>query len=81
MQIGWFKSGFDRLIPWKERMFADIRASAAWRTGRIVRVDVKRSLNRVWIGLLPERRRVGAFLAAMRANVRAFLDELHRALG
>ncbi len=55
MRIGWFKTAHDRFEPWKERMYAEIRASAAWRQGRIVRVDVKRALNRGWIGLKPQR--------------------------
>jgi hypothetical protein len=53
MQIGWFKAAYDRFMPWKERMFAAIRASAAWRTGRAVRVAVKRWINRMWIARTP----------------------------
>ena len=55
MSISWFKSAHDRFMPWKERMFAEIRASAAWRTGRIVRVEIKRAVNRTWIAFKPQR--------------------------
>jgi hypothetical protein len=55
MRIGWFKTAHDSFMPWKDRMYAEIRASAAWRQGRIVRVEVKRALNRAWIGLKPQR--------------------------
>jgi len=80
MEIGWFQRAHDRLIPWKERMFADIRASGVWRTGRIVRVEVKRSLNRSWISLLPQRRQAAAIFASARAEVARFIADLHRSL-
>ena len=81
MQIGWFRRAHDRLMPWKDRMFADIRASGAWRTGRIVRVEVRRALNRAWIALAPQRRRMMELSAPLRTRLQAFIDDLHRALG
>ena len=55
MQISWFKNFHDRFMAWKDRMYAGIRASDAWRQGRIVRVEVKRAVNRTWIALRPQR--------------------------
>ena len=80
MQIGWFRSAHDRFMPWKEKMFAEIRESSAWRTGRIVRVEVKRGWNRTWIGLRPRRERAIAAIGAIRDEVVSFVDDLKRAL-
>ena len=80
MQIGWFKSAHDQFVPWKEQKFVEIRASGAWRTGRIVRVEAKRGLNRVWIGLKPQRQRVAAALAGVRDEILSFFDDLRRGL-
>jgi hypothetical protein len=48
MQIAWFKSAHDWFVPWKEAMFAWIRASWAWRAGRFVKVAVKRGGQKLW---------------------------------
>jgi hypothetical protein len=37
MQIGWFARAHDKLMPWKDALFEKIRASWAWRYGRIVK--------------------------------------------
>ena len=37
MQIPWFRLAHDRLMPWKDALFAKIRASWAWRYGRIIK--------------------------------------------
>jgi hypothetical protein len=37
MQIGWFARAHDKLMPWKDAQFTRIRASWAWRYGRIVK--------------------------------------------
>jgi hypothetical protein len=69
-----------QLMPWKERMFASIRASAAWRTGRAVRVAVKRWANRTWIGLKPQRVWLAQRAAAPLAHLQAWLASLGRTL-
>ena len=81
MEIGWFRQAHDTLIPWQERMFAEIRSSAAWRAGRIARVEVKRGANRVWIGFLPQRRLVRAWIEQAKGEFKGFVDDLRRALG
>jgi hypothetical protein len=47
MAIGWFKRAYDIVMPWKERVFAAIRASWAWRYGRIVKARVSRIAHHV----------------------------------
>jgi hypothetical protein len=37
MRIPWFARAHDKLMPWKDALFAKIRASWAWRYGRIVK--------------------------------------------
>lgn len=48
MQIGWFASAHDWLMPWKDRMFAKIRESWAWRYGRIVKYRVGQAVKARW---------------------------------
>lgn len=81
MQIAWFKTAYDVFIPWKERMFAEIRASAVWRNGRIVRVEVKRWVNRTWIGLKPQRDWVKRQAAVVKADVMAWIARVSKTLG
>jgi hypothetical protein len=78
MQIAWFKAFHNRFIPWKDAMFAKIRASSVWRNGRIVRVAVKRTVNRTWIGLKPQREKVARAIARVRVDIKAFLGGLGR---
>lgn len=81
MEIGWFRVAHDRLTAWKDYMYAEIRASAAWRAGRLARVEVKRAVNRIWIGLKPLRRRFQAWLERAKGEFKGFVADLHRALG
>lgn len=48
MSIGWFRAIYQTVMPWKERIFARIRASWAWRYGRIVKERVARLSRRVF---------------------------------
>lgn len=80
MSITWFRRAYDVFMPWKERMFAEIRASAAWRTGRAIRVDVKRWINRTWIALKPQRRWASDQIANARLTIAGFLSGLLRSL-
>lgn len=47
MRIGWFKRGYDFLIPWKDALFAQIRASWVWRYGRVIKGRIKKTLQPV----------------------------------
>jgi hypothetical protein len=80
MQIGWFKAAYERFMPWKERMFAEIRASAVWRNGRIVRVEIKRWLNRTWISLKPQREWVKAQAAVVKVDVMAWIARVSKTI-
>jgi hypothetical protein len=45
MQIGWFASAHDTFVPWQEALTARVRASWAWRTGRLWKERVKRVIS------------------------------------
>lgn len=47
MTIGWFRRGYDLVMPWKEHVFTVIRSSWAWRYGRILKDRVARLLRRL----------------------------------
>jgi hypothetical protein len=67
MAIPWFASAYRWFIPWKDAMFAHIRASAAWRAGRFARVVAKRWALRVKLALAPR-------LAALRKRVMSWFN-------
>jgi hypothetical protein len=48
MQIGWFARAYTWFMPWKERLFAQIRASWVWRYGRMMKRRVSLAIKRVW---------------------------------
>lgn len=47
MQIGWFARTYNWFMPWKEALFARVRASFAWRYGRMVKSRSKQALRRL----------------------------------
>ncbi len=53
MQIGWFARAHDWFMPWKDRMFAAIRASWAWRYARIVKYRLGQLMRGRWAMLRP----------------------------
>ena len=53
MQIGWFARAHDWFMPWKDRMFAAIRASWAWRYARIVKYRVGQAVRTRWVEVRP----------------------------
>ena len=48
MQIAWFARLHDTIMPWKEALFAQIRASWAWRYGRMLKSKAKQLGRRTW---------------------------------
>ena len=54
MQISWFARGYNWLMPWQERMFAVVRASWAWRYGRIVKYRVGQAIKARWVEVRPD---------------------------
>jgi hypothetical protein len=45
MQIGWFAWGYDTAMPWKDALTAQVRASWAWRAGRVWKERVRRAVG------------------------------------
>ncbi|MGE8944484.1 hypothetical protein ACO2I3_21480 [Leptospira interrogans] len=58
MQIGWFASLYNWVMPWKEALFERIRASWAWRYARVVKARAKLAARRAWETLRPHLERV-----------------------
>lgn len=48
MRIGWFARAYTWFIPWKDQLFAQIRASWAWRYGRILKTRAAAAIKRAW---------------------------------
>ncbi len=53
MQIGWFARAYNWLMPWKDRAFSAIRASWAWRYGRIAKYRLGQAVRTRWSALRP----------------------------
>ena len=54
MQLGWFASAYNWIMPWKDALFARIRASWAWRYGRMVKNRVRLEAKQAWARLKPK---------------------------
>jgi hypothetical protein len=54
MRIGWFAQAYNWLMPWKDRAFAAIRASWAWRYGRIVKYKIGNIVRARWLRIRPQ---------------------------
>lgn len=53
MRIGWFVRLYQTFMPWKEALFARVRASWAWRYGRVVKAALKREVKAAWKAIRP----------------------------
>jgi hypothetical protein len=56
MQIPWFARAYHRFMPWKDRLFAEIRASWVWRYSRMVKTRVRLEAKQAWVKLKPQMR-------------------------
>jgi hypothetical protein len=63
MQIGWFKRGYDTLMPLKHALVEWARDSAAWKYGRLIKSRVKRVLAPTMITV---RAQIARLLARVR---------------
>jgi hypothetical protein len=54
MQIGWFARAHDAFVPWKDALFARIRASWAWRYGRVLKWRADNYARGVWFEVGPQ---------------------------
>lgn len=57
MRIGWFAAIYNVVMPWKEALFARIRASWAWRYGRMVKTRVRLEVKQAWLRMKPRLER------------------------
>ena len=48
MQLGWFATLHDTVMPWKHALVERIRASRAWRIGRVIKFRGKHVLHPAW---------------------------------
>jgi hypothetical protein len=48
MRIGWFARLYNWFVPWKDALFAQIRASRIWRYGRMLKTRIKLEIARQW---------------------------------
>lgn len=53
MRIGWFAAIYNFVMPWKEALFARIRASWAWRYGRMMKTRVRLEVKQAWYRMKP----------------------------
>ena len=53
MRIAWFARAYDWFVPWKDALFAQIRASWIWRYGRMVKTRIKLELGWAWARMKP----------------------------
>lgn len=53
MRIGWFARIYEWFVPWKDALFAQIRASWIWRYGRMLKTRIKLEVARLWVRLKP----------------------------
>ena len=71
MQIGWFARTYNWFVPWKDALFAQIRASWVWRYGRMVKSRVRLTAKRTWVRWRPR-------LLEMGSTVRNRITDLSR---
>ena len=72
MRIAWFAWGYNLFVPWRDAVFAKIRATWAWRYGRIVKARVKKAAAAAWVRLKPG---IIAIVEDVRRRARAFLGQ------
>lgn len=48
MQIGWFARAYDKFVPWKDALFAEIRSSYTWRYGRMIKTRARLEAIQAW---------------------------------
>jgi len=64
MQIGWFAWGYDTIMPWKEALTENVRASWPWRIGRLWKERLRRLAAAHWRRMAPSLTVAGARLRA-----------------
>lgn len=53
LRIGWFAWAYGKFVPWEEAAMRKLRASWAWRVGRVVKYRAGRAARGLWVALRP----------------------------
>jgi hypothetical protein len=69
MRVGWFATLYNTVMPWKEALFAHIRATPVWRYGRLMKARAKMAAGRLL-------RQVRPRLALLRAEAVQFWRQI-----
>ena len=72
MRIAWFAWGYNLFVPWRDAVFAKVRATWAWRYGRIVKARAKKAAAAACARLKPG---IAAIAEDIQRRVRAFLGQ------
>jgi hypothetical protein len=70
MRIPWFARLHDRIMPWKDAVYAQIRTSWAWRYGRMLKSKTKQAWRRAWKEWRPA---IGRLVSLARFQLRTLL--------
>ncbi len=62
MRIGWFARLYNVVMPWKDALFAYVRATWVWRYARVLKRRVKLVMRGAWETLLPRLSLVRVYL-------------------
>lgn len=89
MRLAWFAWVYDRFMPWKEALFAWIRASWIWRYGRMLKSAIKRAARLAWKAWRPTLMgwrdsiitRARQISAEIRIGMRRLWNEIRSRLG
>ncbi|MEQ1715920.1 MAG: hypothetical protein ABL907_08040 [Hyphomicrobium sp.] len=86
MQIAWFARTYGWFVPWKDHLFAVIRASWVWRYGRMVKTRMRLEAKQAWgrwrPALAPFRDAMVGRVAALRTTLQGLaLRAFHRLRG
>lgn len=73
MQLGWFAAIYNRVVPWKEAIFAHIRATWVWRYGRMLKSVVRHEARQAWTRWRPA---IVAATAAARLQLAALAHRI-----
>lgn len=84
IQMPWFAYAYGVFVPWQEALFARVRASWAWRYGRILKWRAKQYAREIWFSVRPQlearwraiRPRLRAVWFRMRAATRDLLTRV-----
>ena len=84
MQIGWFAWGYETMMPWKEALIERVRASWAWRVGRVWKERARRVMGAEWRrwrpAMLEVRNALRSATEGLRMRARQLLQGLKQRL-